>query len=431
MEAHDALELAQNRGAALLDNSTVAGAGTALYPDASIADEQSLADVLEAVVLHDSLVADSWSYVENYPDELVNLSDEDPTSGGTRPIFTQFPFIAAAVPGVENVENAGTVPLVFATRLVEQVLDRLERGLRTGELDRQHDLLMAQLGAGEKLSSLYDAPRDLHEEIYSLYRNYQLPYSMLEGDQAGFGRNRALEEKIADQLRDASEERKLYVMFLLRAFYYEELASIFSLSYVPHTFRAPALLALARQGGGPSSGAFTEYVSGLAVASRAALGQQLGFDVTVDFPPIASRIARDVASREELLPAAMEFRSTDSARIFRGWVADQERVLQKEGNLLPAKRAKEELTEIVAELGAELLGNKREGGHPITLKLTVGVPPVAGEASSEVILRAPSWLRRALRARRPYLTFFSQLARDLVSGNVTPFSKRLRELPPV
>jgi hypothetical protein len=85
----------------------------------------------------------------------------------------------------------------------------------------------------------------------------------------------------------------------------------------------------------------------------------------------------------------------------------------------------------VAELGVELLGDKRKDGHPVTLKLTLGIPPVTGElATEEIALRAPSWLQRALRRRRPYLTFFSQLSRDLVTGRIVPFAKRLRELPP-
>jgi len=44
------------------------------------------------------------------------------------------------------------------------------------------------------------------------------------------------------------------------------------------------------------------------------------------------------------------------------------------------------LTEIVAELGVELLGHKRLGGHPITLKLTAGIPEISGEVSKDIVL---------------------------------------------
>ena len=135
-------------------------------------------------------------------------------------------------------------------------------------------------------------------------------------------------------------------------------------------------------------------------------------------------------SRSDLLPRALEVRATEPARSFRRWVTEQERNLQKESQLTAVKKAKDELTEIVAELGVELLGQKRSGGHPITLKFTTGIPPLAGEVSTDVVLRSPLWLRRVLRRRRPYLTFFSRLTRELVDGDVVPFEKRLRQLPP-
>jgi hypothetical protein len=433
MDKPNPLEVAEKQSAALLDNTTVTGAAITLQrpTEASIADEQSLADIVEAVVLHESLVADSWFGLEGYPDPLLNLREKVGTSGDGSPIFTAYPSVAAVMLGAEDVEEPGTAPpMEFMTGLVGEALDRLERGLRSDELARQQDLLTEQLRAGQMISPLYGEPRDLRQEIIELYGDYRV-HLMLDNDEAELRSIRLLEDKVAERLNGASKDRKLYAMFLLRAFYYEELAATFSLSYVPHTFRAQALLAIPRPRGGPLPGAFIEYATELAGASRAELGQRLGFDVSIDFPPIAARIARDVESRGELLPAALELRASESARAFRSWVADQERLLQAEGNLLSTERAKDELAEIVRELGVQLLGNKREGGHPITLKLTAGMSPVgpSGEASSEVMLRAPSWLRRVLRRRRPYLTFFSELTRDLITGSVMPFSKRLRQLP--
>jgi hypothetical protein len=433
MTEPDPLKVAQERGGVLLDNTTVAGVTIALEKptEARVVDEQSLADALESVVLHESLVADSWVHVEAYPHQLLNLRDEAGPSGAGSSIFTIFPYVTAA-PGAEDEEGTGDALLIFTTGLVGGALDRLERGLRSGEVARQHDLLVQQLGAGQPLSPLYGAPRDLRREILDLY-GYGSPEglaSKLDNEEAGLARIRTLEDKIAERLGGSSQDRRLYAMFLLRAFYYEELAAAFSLSYVPHTFRAQALLAIPRRGE-PAPGAFVDYATQLAAATRAELGKRLGgFNVTIDIPPIAAKIARDVKSRGELLPAALEIRATEPATAFRRWVAEQERLLQQQTDLLAIEKAKTELNEIVAELAVELLGNKREGGHPMTVNLNVGVPPLSAGVSTEVVLRAPSRLRRALRRRRPYLTFFSQLSRDVVSGNVPPFSKRLGELPP-
>lgn len=425
------LEIAQEHGAALLDNTTVTGATAALdeLSNASIADEQSLADLLEAVVLHESLVIDSWADTELYPQALLNAG-----------WFDTFPSVTA-VPrrGTPAVVDHGL--LVFTTCLVREALDRLERALRSGGLARQYEFLTEKLGADQNFSPLYARERDLRGEIIDLYRTetFELPPTL---DQAAFGPILACEDAISKALSGASEGHRLYAMFLLRAFYYEELAAAFSISYVPHTFRAQALFALPRERGGPSTGAFGTYVRDLAGAARGELGRELeqefGFEVTVDVPPIASRIARDVESRSGLLPAALELRDSESARDFRRWVRDQELLLQRQRDPPAIRTAMNELNEVVANLRVELLGAKAEGGHPITIKGSAGVPPFATiEISTERTVRAPAWLRRgpswlqrALPRRRPYLTFFSQLARDQVGGRVAPFGARLRELPP-
>lgn len=425
--AKDPLEIAQDHGAALLDNTTLAGIDQALgLPQtASFADVQSLACILEAVVLHESLVADSWYDSELIPTVMVNLKERAEGSGPPRPIFTMFDFAERVrESGAAQAETEEGLPM-FAIALVKDALDRLERALRPdGGLDRQHELLVDRLGAGQSFSAHYLRPRPLREEIIDLSGHIR---NVDEGGVLAV-RIRALEAKIDERLLGATEELRLYSMFLLRAFYYEELAAAFSLSYVPHTFRAEALLALKGGSGGPSTWEFHMYTSQVAAAARVALAKQL--DVTVNVPPIASWIAHDVNSCGDLLPRALEVRATEPARNFRRWVTEQERDLQKETRLTAVKKAKDELAEIVAELGVELLGKKRSGGHPVTLKFTTGITPLAGgEASTDVVLRSPLWLKRVLRRRRPYLTFFSRLTRELVDGDVVPFEKRLRQLP--
>lgn len=295
-----------------------------------------------------------------------------------------------------------------------------------GGFDRQYELLVERLGAGQGFSARYLEPRSLREEVDDLSgRGPSHP------DESGVlaERIRALEAKISERLLGATENLRRYAMFLLRAFYYEELAAAFSLSYVPHTFRAEALLELKRERDRPPTWMFHMYASQVAAAARAGLARQLDLHLTADIPPIASWIAHDVNSRSDLLPLALEVRATEPARNFRRWVMEKERILQQESRLTDLKKAEDELTGVIADLGVELLGHKRSGGHPITLKLTTGISPVGGEAATDIVLRSPLWLKRVLRRRQPYLTFFSRLTRELVDGDVTPFEKRLRQLP--
>jgi hypothetical protein len=417
------LEIAQERGAALLDNSTIVGVEAALREPrhATTADTQSFACVLEALVLHESLAADTWGDSEDYPPVLFQLQDLRDANH----IFTTFSHISS-VPDASG-PGSGSEVRDFATSVVEDSLDRLERALRPeGGLDRQHELLVQRLGSGSTVSTLFREPRDLHNEILDLLFGENLP----NGENADLSaRIQSLEADIALRLRDVTEDRRLYAMYLLRAFYYEELATAFSLSYAPHTYRADALLALAGGRGGPPSWMFHRYATQLAASARNQLAEQLDLKITVDAPPIASWIAHDVSSRSELLPRALELRATEPATAFRRWITEHEGMLQQERGLPHLRQAQRELEEIVAEIGVELVGNKRSGGHPITLKLTTGLPEVSGEVSTDVVLHSPSWLKRALHRRRPHLTFFSQMTRQLLSGDVVPFDKRLRQLP--
>ena len=417
MDDRHELEMAQERGAALLDNSTVTGANTAIeQPErATAADAQALADLLEALVLHESVVIDHWGDSEQYPDPLLNAA-----------CFATFDPVGVT-PGSSIAATSFTTSLVLAT------LDQLERGLRTGELARQYARLQGQLGAGEDFSPLFARDRELHHEIVSLYRleALELPSEIIAED--GFGRLRALESAIDTALAGASRGFRRYAMFMLHAFYYDALAAAFSLAYVPHTFRAQALLALPRPQ--PLSAAFTTHVRGRAGAVRRELGMDVGLGTTVDVPAIASRLARDVDRRRDLIPAALALRDNAPTQAFRTWVRDQERNLHGQTDLRATVLALRELEEVVASLRAEYPGRRSDAGHPVTIKASAGIPELFGvEASTDLHLPAAGkpggWLRRVLGRKRPHLSFFSELARDQVAGGVGPFARRLTELPP-
>jgi hypothetical protein len=265
--AKNELEIAQDHGAALLDNTTLAGVEPALVqPEtASFADVQSLTCVLEAVVLNESLVADSWYDTELLPYQLTHLNERAEGSGDVRPILATFDF-ANAVKEAACARVEEGLP-IFAISLAVDALDRLERALRpSGGLDQQHELLIERLGAGQSFSAHYLEAQPLREEVYDLSgRGPSYP------DESGVlaERIRALEAKIDERLLGATEDLRLYAMFLLRAFYYEELAAAFSLSYVPHTFRGEALLALKLERDRPPTWMFHMYASQVAAATRA------------------------------------------------------------------------------------------------------------------------------------------------------------------
>ncbi|AZM56370.1 hypothetical protein DMA15_30445 [Streptomyces sp. WAC 01529] len=417
------LRIAQDRGAALLDNATVAGATTMLESpgSATLADEQSLADLLEAIVLHEALVIDSWGDSESYPISLLHA-----------PYFSTFPSLTAA----RSTSPPEGDLLPFTTLLVKATLDRLERALSSGELAEQHRLLLSRLGGGELFSAhfnRYYGLTDIRPEVEHLYRSDATILRQALAGEAAFSRVHALEDAIDRALQGASDAFRRYCMFLLRAFYYEELADKLSLSYMPHTYRAEAMLKLPRPGGGPSTREFAGEVVKQTGRVRAELASAVRLSVTIDMPAIASMLAHSVGSRSELLAAATELRGRESVAAFRRWVREQELALQHQSDLLRLRKAMGELEGIVADLRTELLGANVAGGHPVTLRVTTaGVPVIPGfpviEGETEVHVRSPAWLRRLLRRRLPHLTFFSQLSRELATGKIAPFHQRLREL---
>lgn len=77
-----------------------------------------------------------------------------------------------------------------------------------------------------------------------LYRSDAGVLRQALGSEPAFHRLRALVDVIDSELQGTPIPYWRYCMFLLRAFYYEELAGELSLSSVPHTYRAEAMLAL-------------------------------------------------------------------------------------------------------------------------------------------------------------------------------------------
>jgi hypothetical protein len=404
------LRLAQDRGAALLDNTTVAGATTVLERpgSATLADEQSLADLLEAIVLHEALVIDSWGDTEDYPISLLEA-----------PYFSTFPSLAVRSPSPE-----GNM-LLSTTRLVTKALDRLERALSSGKLAEQHRLLLGRLGASKSISPHFDyyyGQTDIRPEVEHLYRSNGTDLRQAFAGEAAFSDVHALEDAIDLALQGTPDAFRRYCMWLLRAFYYEELASGLSLSYMPHTYRAEAMLKLPRSE--PATRGFTTEVVKQAGRVRAEIASTVGLSVTIDMPAIASVLAHSVGSRSELLTAAAELRESESVVAFRRWVSGQERALKKQSDVVGLGKSLDELEEIVGDLRTELVGATAGSGHPVTLRASAS----GLSADTQVYLRSPVWLKRLLRHRSPHLSFFSQLSRELVTGNIAPFHQRLREL---
>lgn len=140
------------------------------------------------MVLHESIVADNWDAPEYYPPDLLDS-----------PIFATFPSISV-IPGGPWREDPAAVNdglVGFATAIFGDALDRLERGLSSGELARQYARVVEQLGAAVDFSPVYVGPRNLGQEIDELYSNFALPDHVDDDDKAERRRVLTLENAIS------------------------------------------------------------------------------------------------------------------------------------------------------------------------------------------------------------------------------------------
>lgn len=391
-------------GCVLLDNTTVFGARSAweTWPvraeewfEGSLAvNVRSLMDILESIILHDRILVDASSRDRSAWPDLSSLSDAN-----GRTILLEKGFTAAE-------------PAV-ASLLVRSSIGRLRGALANGTF-----------------AAYLDEHRNAeHERILPVF--YEAPHEFARLTLDSFGRSAELSNEAVGDLQDIEHAlshlpRDLVSLatFVFRGFYYEDLAHLYSVSYVPHTWRAAFL-----DDPGQRLPDFGRYVLGAASELREELSRRLNNEFgrtvfTEEFPVMASYVAAHTTSRHDLLQTAVQIRESESATRFRSWVAEIESSVRDQRGLKDVNRARTELRTTLESLGREL-GVRPDERARQKIKIKVGVPVASAE--TDFALRAPGWLD-ALLHRRTHLTFLRQLA--IESTTCAPFVTSYHKLTP-
>ncbi|MEV6494770.1 hypothetical protein AB0M20_40030, partial [Actinoplanes sp. NPDC051633] len=217
-----------------------------------------------------------------------------------------------------------------------------------------------------------------------------------------------------------------FALFAFRGFYYQELAHLLSLSYMPHSWRSNLIRSQLEQ---PVT-RFTDLAVSaggkirrdLAAAINAEFATQA---LSVDFPLIASYVIGQTDSRADLLKTAVEVRNSPKATAFRTWLYETERRIRHERDLREVRRAQDELNTLVRELEVDF-GLRNAPKQEIKFKLGLPVPN-GPSIEGPVHLGLPRWVRRAMQ-RRTHLVFLRELAQESVS--LPPFLHAYRSLQP-
>jgi hypothetical protein len=247
------------------------------------------------------------------------------------------------------------------------------------------------------------------------------------GDKLGAEALQHLNE-LASLIEKQAPAAKNFAMFAYRAFFYQRLAHLFSVSYVPHTWRAQLVSDATEE---PMFD-FTEYLRDLTVELRRELASRLNTEFgksvfTVDFPVLASYVLSQTTSRSELLETAMAIRMSKAAVAFRVWIAEMESSLRNQSDLPKIAKAQSDLQDVVQDLRRELgLRSKHVLQQQFTIK--VGVPPFAAvEAPASARIPVPVWLHHIWH-RSSHLVFLRDVARQSVS--LRPFTIAYAHLSP-
>lgn len=408
-------------GAVLLDNTTVFGAAKAYrswpidpgeWTSGSLAiDLRSLMDLIEALILHEQIVLDAASRsmpawpglltVANRPGEVPVVNDDDLVYYG-------------------NEDSNATI----TASLMRGALEKTCAYLRTGSFELQAEYLQFARG-GATLPSFYTSTSDFEDKLVTR-GSARDNASALDNELAG------VMEDFHEMIEPASTTAGNYALFMYNGFYYQALAHFHSISYVPHTWRAPMIAADLEA----PSVSFARYVAHMTSAVRDEVAAQLdnefgGGALRSEFPPFASYVASQARSRGELLSIAVEIRNTPEATSFRKWLQQIQGSITSQTDLPKIAQAQRDLVMLVADLRQRLgiplrMGvEPSPGGQQVTLRLAVPLTGVSAETAVDA--HAPSWLRSLLH-RRTHLVFLRDVASEAV--RVAPFLVAFQELAP-
>lgn len=415
---------AEENGSALMDNTTIHGAVAAYHqwpPSPAFwrsglyaVNLRSLMDVIEAVVLFDRIMLDGAC------DSL-----EDPLAGrradpgrewqpfrGLRDVYT-----GNRIFGLEQFSSQDSV---LGGGILATAAERLQRSVADGLMQRQVGVFQ---DSGIELS----VPR-FYAGVANFAALTRESFSA-KAISSVSKKLRELEAVISRQTPDVAN----FAMFAFRGYYYEELAHLLSMSYIPHSFRSGVLAEDGRADRGmflrlalESAGDLRKsYIKELGPKISAQLNSELSAPpFRASLPLIATFVAAHANRRSELMPIALEIRNSASARRFRQWVSNVQSAIDEQARLQVIRNAREDLSDLCSDLRKEL----RLAHTPATeITMKLAVPTGAFAVDIPVSIRAgfPQWLKRVLH-RRPHLRFL----RDLALGGIefAPFELRYSSL---
>jgi hypothetical protein len=295
-------------------------------------------------------------------------------------------------------------------------LDSLETYIRSGEFGREAIIFVEHNGF-RTIPVFYETPADFFElSIRS--------FSLVDLREDATDRLRA----VTELLKEISPELMNIATFQFRGLFYQQLANLHSLSYVPHTWRAPLIDKETQTG----EVHYADYVVGLGGSLRRELATRLNSEFgkaafTEEFPVLASFVAGQASHRIELFPIAVELRNNSKTVAFRHWVANLQVILRDQRDLPRIQEAQKELSAVVADLRRELGLQPEPAGHHQALTIKVGIPGTASaELPLSVPVKTPLWLRRVFH-RRSHLVFLRDLMRRSVS--LPPFAVAMQRMP--
>jgi hypothetical protein len=404
-------------GAVLMDNTTVFGARSAFdaWPPNSeewtsgplSVDLRSLMDLLEALVLHEQIVVDNGSRsYDLWPSlpwlEVGDLTTNDPD---VRRVLAERDLV------VVTTGEDGSPEIVSS--LVLAALDTLGSIIVSGQLARELSDLRTR-GTIAALPPFYRSTEDFVDLMHE-------SYGEVLNDKA-----RARLGRLGETLGGASPELTNFALFAFRGFFYQQLAHLASVSYVPHSWRT-SLISSALSNPEIS---FVQYVAALAAELRSELAAQLNSEfgaaaIQGEFPVFASFIANQATSRPDLIRVAVDLRATEAAVAFRRWIQEMEANLHSQTDLPRIAAAQGELQGLLSDLRRETgLSKQPEYQQSVTLK--VGLPTVGSvDLPTTISMSRPSWVRRLMH-RRTHLVFLRQVAASSMS--IGPFSVAYQHL---
>jgi hypothetical protein len=409
----------------LMDNTTVHGAVAAYsdWPPAPAAwrsnphavNLRSLMDIIEAIVLFEEISLDIAcnSLAPPAPDEGVyDTSHSWEPFQSLRDINTREP--------VFRLEMFSAERPVIGGGILATAAERLEVSIKDGTIQQQAHLFRSdqiELAVPE----FYTSPKQFMELLDESF----------EPEAIRSVRKEML--SLENMLLRQSGEVANFAMFAFRGFYYDELAHLLSISYIPHSFRSGVLSRNAYANRASFAQITLETVSGLRRDYIEQIGSQLsaqlngelhGPALRAEFPLIASYVAGQATHRSDLMRVALDVRNSPAARRFRQWVIKVQSAIDEQAHLRVVGEAAQELEDLSRDLRREL-HIKGEPNTPINVKLAAPGGLVGVDVPVNIQPGLPAWLVRVFR-RRPHLKFLRDLA--LSGVEFAPFELRYRAL---